>query len=461
MKFGKNPEFNYAKEPSRDILCIDCKSFYSSVECVERGLNPIKAKLVVMSYPSDSLTERGSGLILASSPKAKEAYGITNVSRARDLPFPYPDDLVIAPPRMALYMRKNMEINNIYKKYADEVNHHVYSVDESFIDVTDGLKMYGVSNAYELARLIQLDVHEQMGLYTAIGIGDNPLLAKLALDNESKHNSDMKAEWRYASVSKTVWKIASLEEMWGIGRRTAMKLRKMGIKTVDDLAHSNYYQLKEKMGILGTQLYAHSWGIDRSFLGQTYQPKSKSIGNSQVLPRDYTQKKQLEVVIKELGTRLRREGVKAQLVSLWVGFSLGYTDWTGKGGFHQQVRIPATNTTKELVTCLLTIFEKYYKNQDVRNISVNCGDLIYTTSLQLSLFEEPEQQERQIKTDLVVDTIRHKFGFGSIVHAHSLLEGGRAIARSNLVGGHAGGLAGIEGVNTHDSQSKTNEKGIS
>jgi DNA polymerase V len=184
-----------------------------------------------------------------------------------------------------------------------------------------------------------------------------------------------------------------------------------------------------------------------------------------VLPRDYTQKKQLEVVIKEmadqLGTRLRREGVKAQLVSLWVGFSLGYTDWTGKGGFHQQVRIPATNTTKELVTCLLTIFEKYYKNQDVRNISVNCGDLIYTTSLQLSLFEEPEQQERQIKTDLVVDTIRHKFGFGSIVHAHSLLEGGRAIARSNLVGGHAGGLAGIEGVNTHDSQSKTNEKGIS
>ncbi|WYJ77971.1 DNA polymerase V [Enterococcus sp. DIV2402] len=270
-------------------------------------------------------------------------------------------------------------------------------------------------------------------------------MSKLALDNESKHNKDMKAEWRYASVPDTVWKIAPLEDMWGIGRRTAKKLR--------------------KMGILGTQLYAHSWGIDRSFLGQTYKLKSKSIGNAQVFPRDYTNKQQLEVVIKEMadqvGTRLRREEAKVQLVSLGIGFSLGYTDWSGKGGFHQQVRIPATNATKDLTKCLLCIFEKYYKQQDVHNISVNCSDLIYTSSLQLNLFEEPEQQVRQLKTDLVLDTIRKKFGFGSIVHAHSLLEGGRAIARSSLVGGDAGGLAGIEGVETHDSQSKTNEKGIS
>ena len=83
----KNLEFDYKREPSRDILCIDCKSFYASCEAVERGLDPMKVKLVVMSYPSDSHTERGSGLILASSPMAKKAYGISNVSRARDLPF--------------------------------------------------------------------------------------------------------------------------------------------------------------------------------------------------------------------------------------------------------------------------------------------------------------------------------------------------------------------------------------
>ena len=86
MHFGVNPKFDYTKEPSRDILCIDCKSFYASVECVERGLSPLKTKLVVMSYPSDDPSQRGSGLILASSPAAK-AYGISNVSRSRDLTF--------------------------------------------------------------------------------------------------------------------------------------------------------------------------------------------------------------------------------------------------------------------------------------------------------------------------------------------------------------------------------------
>lgn len=186
MQFGVNPTFDYSKEPSRDILCIDCKSFYGSVECVERGLNPLQAKLVVMSYPSDDPLLRGSGLILAATPAAKKAYGISNVSRARDLPFPYPEDLIIAPPRMSLYMRKNMEINNIYKEYADEQNHAVYSIDESFLDVTDSLRLFGAKDANELARMIQIDVYKRTGIYTTVGIGDNPLLAKFALDLESK-----------------------------------------------------------------------------------------------------------------------------------------------------------------------------------------------------------------------------------------------------------------------------------
>ena len=202
MQFGVNRRFDYTKEPSRDILCIDCKSFYASVECVERGLNPLKTKLVVMSYPSDDPSQRGSGLILASSPTAKKTYGISNVSRSRDLPFPYPEDLVIAPPRMALYMRKNMVINNIYKKYADEQNHSVYSIDESFVDVTDSLKLFGAKDAREMARMIQTDVYRQTGIFTTIGIGDNPLLAKFALDLESKKNSDMKVEWRYEDVQQ-------------------------------------------------------------------------------------------------------------------------------------------------------------------------------------------------------------------------------------------------------------------
>ncbi|MEB6087944.1 Y-family DNA polymerase [Enterococcus casseliflavus] len=449
MQFGVNPTFDYSKEPSRDILCIDCKSFYGSVECVERGLNPLKAKLVVMSYPSDDPNLRGSGLILAATPAAKAAYRISNVSRARDLPFPYPEDLIIASPRIALYMRKNMEINNIYKEYADEQNHAVYSIDESFLDVTDSLRMFGAKNANELARMIQIDVYKRTGIYTTVGIGDNPLLAKFALDLESKKNPNMRAEWRYEDVREKLWTIDTLTDVWGIGRKTAVKLYRMGIFNMRDLAHANFYELKEKFGVLGTQLFASSWGIDRSFLGQKYSPKSKSIGNSQVLNRDYTRRKEIEIVIKEMAdqvaTRLRRSGAKAEVVALWIGYSMGYIDRSGNRGFSQQMKVPATNSSKQIASYLFQIFNRHYKYQDIRHVGVNCSKLVFSNALQLDLFADPDEQVRDLKVDYVVDTIRKKYGFKSIVHANSLLEGGRAIARSSLVGGHAGGLAGIEG----------------
>ena len=449
MQFGVNPTFDYSKEPSRDILCIDCKSFYGSVECVERGLNPLQAKLVVMSYPSDDPLLRGSGLILAATPAAKKAYGISNVSRARDLPFPYPEDLIIAPPRMSLYMRKNMEINNIYKEYADEQNHAVYSIDESFLDVTDSLRLFGAKDANELARMIQIDVYKRTGIYTTVGIGDNPLLAKLALDLESKKNPHMRAEWRYEDVREKLWIIDNLTDVWGIGRKTAVKLYRMGIFNMYDLAHANYYKLKDKFGVLGTQLFASSWGIDRSFLGQKYSPKSKSIGNSQVLNRDYTRRNEIEIVINEMAdqvaTRLRRAGAKAEVVSLWIGFSMGYVDRAGNRGFSQQMKVPATNSSKQIASYLLQIFNRHYKYQDIRHVGVNCSKLVFSNALQLDIFADPDEQVKDLKIDYVVDTIRKKYGFKSIVHANSLLEGGRAIARSSLVGGHAGGMAGIEG----------------
>lgn len=447
--FGANPIFDYDREPSRDILCIDCKSFYASVECVARNLNPLTAELVVMSYPSESETERGSGLILASSPAAKKRYGISNVSRARDLPFPYPKTLHIVPPRMAVYMQKNMEINNIYKKYADEKNHHVYSVDESFLDVTNSLSLFNVNSAYELAKIIQKDVYKSTGIFTTVGIGDNPLLAKLALDNESKKNPDMKAEWRYEDVPEKLWTVNEITDIWGIGKKTAKRLHQRGISNIYELAHADYYMLKSSLGVLGTQLYAHAWGIDRTFLGDTYKPKSKSIGNSQVLNKDYTNKHEIEVVIREMadqvGTRLRRVNSKTECVSLWIGFSMGYIDASGKKGFHQQLKVPATNSSKEIAEYLLLIFDKHYNRQDIRNIGVNCSKLINTSAFQMNLFEEPQQQLDHRKVDFVVDTIRKKYGFKSIVHATSLLPGGRAIARSSLVGGHAGGMSGIKG----------------
>lgn len=449
-----NMVFDYDKEPSRDILCIDCKSFYASCEAVARGLNPLKTKLVVMSYPSDSVRERGSGLILASSPMAKKAYGISNVSRARDLPFPYPEDLVIAPPRMNLYMTVHRQINEIFRCYVDDQNVATYSVDETFLDVTDSLSYFNCKTAYELAKIIQIHVYKDTGIYTTVGIGDNPLLAKLALDNEAKHTRDMKAEWRYEDVASKLWKIETITDFWGIGSRTALRLKRMGIDTIEQLAHANYHHLKKEMGVIGMQLYAHAWGIDRTFLGEHYIPKSKSIGNSQVLNRDYTNKQEIIVVIREMAdqvaTRLRKENKYTKCIGLWIGYSLSYIDETGKTGFSKQVKIEATSNSARIAEALLQIFDQYYDVQVVRNLGINCTQLENPTQDQLSLFEPLEIKDRDRKLDQVVDDVRSKFGFTKLVYASSLTQGGRAIARSSLVGGHAGGMEGIESRGSED-----------
>ncbi len=456
MQFWVNPRFDYKREPSRDILCIDCVSFYASVECVERGYHPLKTKLVVMSKPADKNGSRGSGLILASSRPAKKAFGISNVSRARDLPYPYPDDLIIVPPRMNLYMRKNMEINNIYRKYVDESNLSVFSVDETYLDVTDSLKLYECATAEELAKKIQRDVYDQTGIVTTVGIGENPFLAKVALDVYSKHSPTMRAEIRYEDVPTMIWNIDDLTEICGIGEKTANKLNRIGINTMKELSQANYYDLKARFGVIGTQLFANAWGIDRSFLGQKHRPKSKSIGNSQVLNKDYTNREEVEIVIREMAdqvaTRLRRMGAKAEVVSLWVGFSLNYIDpldpYSEKRGFHQQMKVPLTNSSKEIAEYLIEIFASHYRYQHIRHIGVNCSKLAYTSALQLNLFEEPEEQLKDAKIDYVVDVIRRKYGFKALIHGHSLMEGARAVERSSLVFGHAGGMSGIESAGT-------------
>lgn len=449
--WASNPIFCYDKEPSRDILCLDCKSFYASVEAIDLGLDPLTCKLVVMSYPfGQDNKSRGSGLILASSPAAKAAYHINNVSRARDLPYPYPSDLYIVPPRMRRYMQMQAAINRIYLNYADMNNHAVYSIDESFLDVTGSLKLFKVDSAYQLAKQIRQAVRQQTGIVLTIGIGDNPLLAKLALDNAAKSSPDFIAEWRYEDVPQTLWQIEDLTKVWGIGRRTARKLQGLGIENLYDLAHSPYYLLKDKFGVLGEQLYAHAWGIDRSFIGEKYQSREHSIGNSQVLPEDYTSQAAIELVIAEMadqvGTRLRRQRVKASMLSLGIGYSMGYVDHKGKTHFHKQTKIKPSNNSREMCQVLLYLFRQQYEGQIVRHISITGGKLVPDQGQALNLLVDYKRQEKLRRVDFIVDEIRQRYGYKSIVNAQSLLTGGRAIARSQLVGGHAGGLAGIEGV---------------
>lgn len=428
--------YDYSKEPRYDMLCIDVKSFYASVECVERGLHPLSTMLVVMSN-----AENAGGLILAASPKAKEVLGISNISRKYDIP-PHPS-LIIVPPRMGFYIKKNTEINGIFQQYVSEEDLYIYSIDESFVSIQSSLRYFKTS-PLELAKRMQDHIYKELGLVVTIGLGDNMLLAKLALDNEAKRAPSFLAEWRYEDVPEKLWTLPDLTDMWGIGKRQAARLNHLGIHSVYDLAHADYYQLKNELGVIGEQLQAHAWGIDRSNIRNRYKPADKGYGNSQVLPRDYMKKSEILIVLREVAeqvaTRLRRHHCQTSCVHLSVGYSWFETE----RGFSRQMKIPPTSNSRELVAHVFEIFEKHYRGQAVRNVGVSYTKLVPDNRLQFSLFEDPEKQLVQRELDTIIDRIRTKYGFRSLIHASSLLEGATAINRSSLIGGHAGGMEGIK-----------------
>lgn len=429
-------EYNYQFEEKRVFFLIDSKSFYASVESVERDLNPLKSVLVVLSEAENT----NGGLILAASPQAKKKYGISNVSRQRDLPAAA--ELIKVPPRMNLYIQRNLEINNIYRQFTDENHLLPYSIDESILDMTHSWHLFGDSPLI-VAKRIQREVQKQTGIYLTVGIGDSPILAKLALDLEAKKAANLLGIFHYEDVPNKLWPVTKLSSVWSIGNRTAIKLNKMGIDSIGDLAHQNPYEIKEKLGIMGEQLYALSWGVDRTDLSEKIKSKHKSYSNSQVLPKDYVTKEEIEVVVKEMAdqvaTRIRAHHKQTGLVSLYIGFSYAESEQSGEAGFKKQMRISPTNDSRKLMKIMTNLFEKYWNGETIRNIGVDYGDLTNDAFSQLDLFETPKQELKAQKVNQIVDKVRQKFGITSLMKGVSHSKGGTAIERSNLVGGHNGG----------------------
>ncbi|WP_119318057.1 Y-family DNA polymerase [Companilactobacillus formosensis] len=429
---------DYRKEPHGVYFLIDNKSFYASVEATLRGLNPLKELLVVMSEADNA----GSGLILATSPMAKKIFHLkANVSRQRDLP--QDPRLIVVPPRMNLYIKRNLQINNIFREFAAEKDVWPYSIDESIIDMTHSWKLFGDSPK-QVARLIQIKVRKELGLYTTVGIGDNPLQAKIALDIYAKHNPELIAEIHYQTVPEKIWTINELTDVWSIAKRTKKRLNRLGIHNMYELAHTNPFYLKQELGLIGEQLFAISWGIDRTNLSDELKPKNHSIGNSQVLPRDYFNQVEIETVIKEMGqqvaSRLRHHHKQAGCISLTVTYSYSGDD-SERGGFSVARNIDVTDKDWEINQTLIYMFENYWQGQPVRNLAVYSSKLVSKVAQQLDFFTPIKTQCANEDRLAVIDQIRARYGFKSIVYANSLLKGGTAINRSSLVGGHNGGNA--------------------
>lgn len=422
-------QIDYSNEPRRDILCVDIKAFFASVEAVEHKQNPLTAMIAVVSKPKNS-----GGLVLAASPKVKEIYGIKTGSRVYE--FPRNSDIQIVEPRMELYLEKNLAIVEIFKRYVPMSDLHIYSIDESFLDVTNSRSLFG--RPEEIATRIQMDIWRELGLIATVGIGDNPLLAKLALDHQAKYDADnsYQAYWSYETVPTTIWRIKKLSDFWGIGSRTEEKLNQIGIYNVYDLAHADFSLIKRLFHKIGEQLFFHAHGIDRTILSDTHTPKTNSFSKNQILNRDYTNPDDIEIVIREMtdanASRLR----KHQLVTTTVRLTIGYSRDSFHAGFNRQMRIEATDSSQKLANYLIQLFRKYYEKIPVRTINVSFNNLVPKQAQQLNLFEEVEAVVKDERLDQTIDFIREKFGFTSLLHANSLMKNSTVIERSKLLGGH-------------------------
>lgn len=419
--------------PVRDIMCIDCKSFYASVEAIRRAEYPLAAKNALLSRP-----ESAGGLILAASPDTKSDYGVKLGTRQFEI---QPDmDIQIVDPHMSDYIKINYQINEIYRKFTDDAHWYVYSIDESFIDVSASHELFG--DNWAIAEAIRKQVEETTGIFTTVGIGPNPLMAKLALDNEAKEKDPWIAEWSYDDVQQKLWNIQPLTDFWSIGNKTAAKLEAMGIYSIRDLALSERKLIHDRFGILGDALYFHAWGIDYSDLARRYLPRSenKGYGNSQVLMRDYTTMADLETVLSEIAdqvaTRLRKHGVVGEVVGISVGFA--EPDAQGKTHWGAQTHIDPTNRTDDLIRAVRYLLHKKWQGNAIRNVGVRVNRISKPATIQTDLFEDYDQLEAEQRLAASIDKIRDRFGYKAIVRGYSKTKGGTAIDRSGLVGGHAG-----------------------
>jgi DNA polymerase V len=413
---------DYSPYPRNNVLCIDMRSFYASVEAVKLGLDPMKTMLAVVGDP-----DRSGSIVLAASPELKRKHGISNVSRFFELPDD--PDIHIVPAHMADYLRVSMEITRLINQYVPKEAIHQYSVDEVWVTVNGLQKLFG--DRWEIARKMKKDILDSFGITSSIGIGDNKFLAKVVMDLHAKKAGI--AECRYEDVKEKLWPFP-VEDIWGIGSRMKRNLNRMGIVTLGQLARFSLEQLKKRFGVMGEQLYWHAWGIDLSpVYGDFTKTEQKGFGHGISLLRDY-RKEEVSVCILDLCEEVCRRARTANQVGKTIHLGIGYGKETG-GGFSRSrsISIP-TNVTMDMYEVCMQLFHEFYDGKsNIRRVYVTLDNLFEKGETQLSLFED-----RSKKTDIgyVMDAIRAKYGSTAILRATSYTDAGITLDRSKKIGGH-------------------------
>lgn len=411
-------------------MCIDLKTFFASVECSERGLDPFKTNLVVAD-PS-----RGKGaLCLAITPKMKNM-GIKN--RCRIFEIPNNVEYITALPRMNLYMDYSARIYEIYLRYVSEKDIHVYSIDECFIDMTPYLRLYN-KKPKEFAQMLMDAVFEETHITATAGIGTNLYLAKIALDIISKHVPDNIGMLTERTYQKYLWTHQPLTDFWHVGPGIANRLSKLGIYDMYGITMCPEETLYNIFGINAEYIIDHAWGREPTTIAQikAYAPSTNSISNSQVLFEDYNYEDAL-LVVKEMVELNSVRLVKNHLVTDRISLYIGYSRDDGGGASGGQMKLTVrTNSLKILMQEFINLYhKKVLKNRLIRQIGISFCDVLDEYYESYDLFTDVDEIEEERNLQLAIINIKEKYGKNAIFKGMNKLDKATTIKRNTLVGGH-------------------------
>ena len=457
----------------RTYAAIDLKSFFASVECILRGLDPLKAKLVVAD---ESRTEKT--ICLAVTPALK-AYGIPGRARLFEVNQKVREvqrrtgekiEFTIAKPQMAKYVEYSTKVYNVYLKYVSAEDIHAYSIDECFLDLTRYLKLYK-KTARELVKTIIQDIFTTTGITATGGIGTNLYLCKIAMDVMAKHveaddDGVRIAELDEMSYRKQLWSHRPITSFWQVGRGIAERLENCrlnagrGIYTMGDIARvsvKNPEALYKLFGVNAEILIDHAWGYEPCTIAdiKKAKPRNRSTGEGQVLQDPYPFDK-ARLVVREMVDTVSMTLVAHDLVTNAMVLTVGYDrENVDKGIYHgvtvtdfygRTIPKPAhgtanigyyTSSQKVMADAVMKLFDRIVDPKlTVRRLNLVAADIVDASHEQYDLFTDVKKQEREKKRLKAELLIKKRFGKNAIVKGMDLQEGATTIERNGQIGGH-------------------------
>lgn len=417
----------------KSFICIDLKSFYASVECVERGLDPFKTNLVVADP-----TRSQSTICLAITPAMKKL-GVKNRCRIHEIPAGI--EYITAMPRMQLYIDYSARIYSIYLRYVSKEDIHVYSIDECFMDVTNYLSLYHMTGK-EMAVELMDAVMKETGITATAGIGTNLYLAKVAMDIVAKHVEDHIGILNEISYRQQLWDHRPLSDFWRIGSRTERKLAGYGIHTMGDIAYTSVTSeewLYKMFGIDAELLIDHAWGLESCDIHdiKNYHTEEHSLSNGQVLMRNYSFE-EAAVVVREmtdvLVLDLVSKGLITGSVTLWIAYDHRYE----RPSSHGTVRLTSlTNSSSTIMDEVDKLYQKITdRHTGIRRIEICANRVMPEGYLQYDLFTDPATVEKEKNLQQAILDVKKKYGKNAIMRGANLLDCSTYRERNNQIGGH-------------------------